>query len=246
MLQTHRVRPLDQVRAFLDGAKPVEVQPLERSARYEFVAQTLGRFGYWQLGKADKGVVRRFAGKVSEWSRAQLTRLIAQHRSTGRIGDRRGHPGATLVRTSACSPRSMPCTGPCPGRPSASCANAHTPCSTTRALSDLRGSPTDTCTTFAVRSPTNAGAARPVRRIGRICRTRAPAGVRAPDYYHSSSEDPEVPAHGRHRISRNPVSRRRRRMPRPGRAIPETGCRGRRSGLGRSFARFRGRFAPCS
>ena len=65
MLQTHRVRTLDQIRSFLDGAEPVEVQPLERSARYEFVAQTLRRFGYWRLGKADKGVVRRFAGKVS-------------------------------------------------------------------------------------------------------------------------------------------------------------------------------------
>ena len=38
------------------------------SARYEFVARTLRRFGYGQLGKADKGVVRRFAGKVSGWS----------------------------------------------------------------------------------------------------------------------------------------------------------------------------------
>ena len=49
MLHTHRVRTLGQVRSFLDGAEPVEVQPLDRSARYEFVAQTLRRFGYWQL-----------------------------------------------------------------------------------------------------------------------------------------------------------------------------------------------------
>ena len=62
MLQTHRVRTLDQVRSFLDGAEPVEVRPLERSARYEFVARTLRRFGYWQPGKADKGMARRFAG----------------------------------------------------------------------------------------------------------------------------------------------------------------------------------------
>ena len=62
MLQTHRVRTLDQVRSFLDGAEPVEVRPLDRSARYEFVARTLRRFGYWQPGKADKGVARRFAG----------------------------------------------------------------------------------------------------------------------------------------------------------------------------------------
>ena len=83
MVQTHRVRTLDQVRSFLDGAEPVEVQPLDRSARYEFVDRTLRRFEYRQPGKADKGVVRRFAGKVSGLSRAQLTRLIAQHRSTG-------------------------------------------------------------------------------------------------------------------------------------------------------------------
>ena len=32
MLRTHRVRTLDQVHSFLDGAEPVEVQPLDRSA----------------------------------------------------------------------------------------------------------------------------------------------------------------------------------------------------------------------
>ena len=98
MLQTHRVRTVDQVRSFLDGAEPVEVQPLERSACYEFVARTLRRFGYWQLGKADKGVVRRFARKVSGLSRAQLTPLIAQHRSTGHIRDHRSPPWRPFPR----------------------------------------------------------------------------------------------------------------------------------------------------
>ena len=98
MLQTHRVRTLDQVRSFLDGAESVEVQPLDRSARYEFVSRTLRRFGYWQLGKADKGAVRRFVRKVSGLSRAQLTRLIAQYRSTGRIRDRRGPPRRPFPR----------------------------------------------------------------------------------------------------------------------------------------------------
>ena len=40
MLHTHRVRTLDEVRPFLHGTEPVEVQPLNREARYEFVAQT--------------------------------------------------------------------------------------------------------------------------------------------------------------------------------------------------------------
>ena len=39
--RTHRIRTLDPVRSFLDGAEPVEVRPLDRGARDEFVARTL-------------------------------------------------------------------------------------------------------------------------------------------------------------------------------------------------------------
>ena len=45
MLQTHRVRTLDQIRSFLDGAEPIEVHPLERSARYEFVPRRFAGSG---------------------------------------------------------------------------------------------------------------------------------------------------------------------------------------------------------
>ena len=40
--------------------------------------------------ESDKGLVRRYLAKVTGLSRAQLTRLIGQHRETGRIEDRRG------------------------------------------------------------------------------------------------------------------------------------------------------------
>ena len=107
MLHTHRVRTLDEVRSFLDGTEPVEVQSLNRGARYEFVAQTFRRCRYGQLGKAEKGVLRRFLVKVSGLSRAQLTRLIVRHRSTGRIDDRRGPPRGhfMLARTAWVTPR---------------------------------------------------------------------------------------------------------------------------------------------
>ncbi len=55
-------------------------------------------FRYGLPGKADKGVLRRFLVKVSGVSRAQPTRLIAQHRSTGRIDDRRGPPRRPFSR----------------------------------------------------------------------------------------------------------------------------------------------------
>ena len=56
--------------------------------------RTLARFGYARLGKADKGTLRRFLGKTTGLSRAQLTRLVRQYRDTGRIVDRRGGPPA--------------------------------------------------------------------------------------------------------------------------------------------------------
>ena len=48
------------------------------------------RFGYHGQGKADKGTVRAYLGKVTGLSRAQVTRLIRQHRETGRVEDGRG------------------------------------------------------------------------------------------------------------------------------------------------------------
>ena len=52
--------------------------------------RALVRLDYGRLGKSDKGLVRRYLAKVTGLSRAQLTRLIGQHRETGRIEDRRG------------------------------------------------------------------------------------------------------------------------------------------------------------
>ena len=62
----------------------------DRGSVYEFVRRALVRLDYGRLGKSDKGLVRRYLAKVTGRSRAQPTRLIGQHRETGRIEDRRG------------------------------------------------------------------------------------------------------------------------------------------------------------
>ena len=89
-LQTERVRTLDQVRAFVEGSEAVDFTGAGRESVYEFVRRALVRLDYGRLGKSDKGLVRRYLAKVTGLSRAQLTRLIGQHRETGRIEDRRG------------------------------------------------------------------------------------------------------------------------------------------------------------
>ena len=89
-LQTERVQTLADVRAVIDGNDRLDYQFTDREAAYEFIRRTLVRFDYPTLSKPDKGVIRRYLAKMTGLSRAQMTRLVGQHRATGRVTDRRG------------------------------------------------------------------------------------------------------------------------------------------------------------
>ena len=88
-LQTQRVQTLEQLRRVAEGTEPVDFALAERASAYEFIRRTLVQFDYAGLGKADKGAVKAYLAKMTGLSRAQLTRLMTQHRSTGHIRDRR-------------------------------------------------------------------------------------------------------------------------------------------------------------
>ena len=70
-----QLHTLDQLRAFLNGTAAVGFS-VGANERYEFITRILRRFGYSRLRRADRGVVLRFLGRVSGYSRAQLTRLV--------------------------------------------------------------------------------------------------------------------------------------------------------------------------
>ena len=74
-----QLHTLDQLRAFLDGTVAVGFS-VAADERYDFIARIVHRFGYVRLRRADKGVVLRFLGRVSGYSRAQLTRLVERGR----------------------------------------------------------------------------------------------------------------------------------------------------------------------
>ena len=88
-LQTERLQSLEQVRAFVEGSEPVGYQPRDRESAYGFVQRTLVSFGYHCLGRAERGLIRRYIGKVCGFSASQITRLIRQQAQTGRVEDRR-------------------------------------------------------------------------------------------------------------------------------------------------------------
>ncbi len=97
-LQTHGLKTLAQIRAFLEGSQPLAIKTPERATAYAFIAQTLRRFRYSRLSKAEKGLLKAYLAKVTGLSRAQLTRLIAQYRATGAVQDRRGTPARPFPR----------------------------------------------------------------------------------------------------------------------------------------------------
>ena len=97
-LKTQGLQTLEQVRAFLDGAQALGFEAPARESAYDWIAAELRRFRYAGLTKADKGLVRRYLEKVTGLSRAQVSRIIQQFRTTGRIRDRRGPPAKPFAR----------------------------------------------------------------------------------------------------------------------------------------------------
>ena len=93
-LQTERLQTLEQVGVFVEGNEAVDFEHVDRESAYAFTRRTLVQFRYHSLSKADKGRVKAYLAKMTGLSRAQLTRLIRQHRDTGRVEDRRGRPPA--------------------------------------------------------------------------------------------------------------------------------------------------------
>jgi hypothetical protein len=76
---------LEEIRAFLAGAAPVEFAAQGRAEIYAWVEGVLVGHEYAWQGKASKGLLRRYVEKMRGLSPAQVTRLIAACVATGRV-----------------------------------------------------------------------------------------------------------------------------------------------------------------
>ena len=89
-MNDNRIRTLEQVRQFLKGAADVKLEIDSKAERYEWIENTLIRFRYLQLSKADKGLLLSFMEKVSGYSRIHVKRFVRQYFLTGHV--RQKHP----------------------------------------------------------------------------------------------------------------------------------------------------------
>ncbi len=78
--------PLESMAGFVESAAAVEFTPQSRKEAYETVQTVLLKQDYVGRRKKERGLIRAFLGKVTGFSPAQLTRLIARYRETGRVG----------------------------------------------------------------------------------------------------------------------------------------------------------------
>lgn len=86
-LESHK--GLEDLRGFLAGSRDESVLVPGRKAAYAHIGKVLRRFSYWKLGRADKGLVRRYLQRTTGLSRAQLTRLVRRYLRDGELRDRR-------------------------------------------------------------------------------------------------------------------------------------------------------------
>jgi hypothetical protein len=77
---------IEQLQHFLDGSQAIAfLVGSNKEERYRGIQRILVKFRYSALNKRSKGVVVRFLIKMTGYSRQQITRLVKQYRSSGKI-----------------------------------------------------------------------------------------------------------------------------------------------------------------
>ena len=97
-LDTARLRTIGEVEAFMQGTAAVGFSPPPESERYGWIGRTLNQFSYQGCDRRQRGLLRRFIARVTGYSRAQVCRLVSQHRDTHRLKDRRGPPAVPFAK----------------------------------------------------------------------------------------------------------------------------------------------------
>ncbi len=84
-MNVKHLQTMQQVTDFLHGSSAFEPAPAPQAERYQWIEQTLGQFRYASRSKADKGLLMAYLGRVSGYSRQQLTRLIRRYSDQGEL-----------------------------------------------------------------------------------------------------------------------------------------------------------------
>jgi transposase InsO family protein len=85
IMNDERLQTIEQVKQFLAGSEALDFGGVSVEERYQWIQAVLIRFKYCQLKRAEKGVIRRYIGKVSGYCRAQVSRLVREYNQKGQL-----------------------------------------------------------------------------------------------------------------------------------------------------------------
>jgi hypothetical protein len=87
MISVHETEKLSlqQIEKFLAAAKEVRFEASERKEVYGWIERLLCQQEYVRQGPRARGLLRRYIGKMTGLSRAQLTRLVGCYVATGQV-----------------------------------------------------------------------------------------------------------------------------------------------------------------
>lgn len=74
-----------QIKEFIKVARGIEFRGAKRKEKYEWIENVLFRFRYYSLRKKEKSILKKYIIQITGFSDAQLGRLIAKKRKTGKI-----------------------------------------------------------------------------------------------------------------------------------------------------------------
>ena len=89
---------MEEVRAFVAATASGAALKPGREEAYGHIGRTLRRFAYWRLGKAERGLLKRYLERSTGLSRAQVGRLVKRYLEAGELADRRRGPARPFRR----------------------------------------------------------------------------------------------------------------------------------------------------
>jgi hypothetical protein len=82
---------LVQLKRFLLASKGWKFRGLSRADKYQWIEDTVRRFGYFSLGRKDKGPVRKYIMLATGFSRPHMNRLLSRKLLNGEIKEVQGN-----------------------------------------------------------------------------------------------------------------------------------------------------------
>lgn len=74
-----------QIKEFAKLTENIEFKASSRKEKYEWIEEVLARFKYFSLKKKNKSIVKSYMIRMTSFSDAQITRLVAKKKRTGKI-----------------------------------------------------------------------------------------------------------------------------------------------------------------